>query len=779
LTLDDDLFVEHPAALAYSSDFAQMRQPSGGKMSRLYAVESRFSVTGSMADHRLGVRSEQIAAFVWTLTGAVARAMGAAQPELAAYKAFATPAFLSGTKQTAFVRALAQDLVAAKGRSAITAGAGQPPEVHALVHQLNAVLGSVGKALSYTSEFDGARPAGIDALTQLSSDMAAGRVASLFILGGNPVFMTPTALKFEEALKQVKYSVHLSTYNDETSHATSWHLPRTHYLEAWGDARAFDGSMSIVQPLIEPLYKTRTPIEVLSLMLGEERRGQALVRTTFGAQEGGELDDVIGAHWRQALHDGVVANSATPKVTPTRQALNVAAPAGKLLDDKVDNGSLEVTFWADSHVYDGRYANNGWLQELPDFMTKLTWDNAAVVAPATAEALGLKHEYMANFTIDGRSLAMPVYIMPGQAPGSIALNLGYGRTHSGHVAGLQKGEVDSAGFNTYLLRHAKLENFARGLQVEHQGRFFELGITQDHHSMDVVGKKGTEERLGEIVREATLETFKNDPEFARKKVEHPKLESLWEEPSYANTSTEQIHKWGMAIDLNSCVGCNACVVACQAENNIPIVGKANVIMGRAMHWIRIDRYFSGDMAAPTVVHQPVTCMQCEMAPCESVCPVAATVHSKEGLNDMVYNRCIGTRYCSNNCPYKVRRFNFFNYHKSLEKPENQVAKMQYNPEVTVRARGVMEKCTYCVQRIQNVKIPARNAKRPIKDGEIVPACGQACPTGAISFGDLNDASSVVAQKHKSSRAYFMLEELNTKPRTAYLARIRNPNPELA
>lgn len=773
VALDDDLLAEHPASLAYARAFAKSRSLDDGEMSRLYAVESRFSVTGGTADHRLPIRSEQMEGFVWALTSAVLQQMGGTQTDLDAYQKFALPGFLAGQEGKAFVRALAKDLVQHQGASIVSVGSGQPAQVHALVHQLNSILGNTGRTVSYSREYDQTQPAGINVISTLCDDMRAGRVETLVILGGNPVFCTPASLKFSEALSHVKNSVHLSLFNDETSHACQWHLPRTHFLESWGDARAYDGTLSLQQPLLEPLYPTRSVIEVLSLLLGQPRKGYNLVRDSFAADEGQNDALAIEKNWRQALHDGFVAKSASARVTPMRKALRLNPPTGAVLEQQVNNGNLELTFWGDSHVYDGRFANNGWLQELPDFMTKLTWDNAAIVSPATAEELGLKHQNMVALQLGGQTCTMPVYIMPGQAAGSIAVTLGYGRTHSGHVAGLQKGEVDSAGFDTYQLLPRSAHNFSSGLNANPVATFFELAITQDHHSMDDLAKQGTQARIGEIVREMDLETFKKDPGFAKEMVEHPPLKSLWEEPSYTEN-----HKWGMAIDLNTCVGCNACVVACQAENNIPIVGKQQVIKGREMHWIRIDRYFSGDVASPQVVHQPMTCQQCEMAPCEQVCPVAATVHSHEGLNDMVYNRCIGTRYCSNNCPYKVRRFNFFNYHKTLEKNENQVAKMVYNPEVTVRARGVMEKCTYCVQRINNVKIPARNERRPIADGEIVPACAQACSTGSITFGDLNDKNSQVYKKHQSIRAYGVLEELNTKPRTLYLARIRNPNPEL-
>jgi molybdopterin-containing oxidoreductase family iron-sulfur binding subunit len=405
-------------------------------------------------------------------------------------------------------------------------------------------------------------------------------------------------------------------------------------------------------------------------------------------------------------------------------------------------------------------------------MTRLTWDNAALMSPATAEKLGVKSEDVVRLKYEGRELEAPVYVMPGQADGTVALPLGYGRTAAGKVGGSLADGIPPVGFNAYLLRTSKAMDFGTGLWVEPTGRKHALATAQEQFAIDAVGLAARLKRVPELVREATLAEYKKDPKFARKLVEHPPLRSLWQPPGYTG------HRWGMTIDLSKCIGCGTCVVACQAENNIPVVGKERVLAGRQMQWLRIDRYFRGPAASPQVVFQPVACQHCELAPCEEVCPVAATVHSAEGLNVMVYNRCVGTRYCSNNCPYKVRRFNYFNYHKDLEDPANEVAKMANNPDVTVRSRGVMEKCTYCVQRIERAKIEAKNERRPLADGQIKTACQQACPTQAITFGDLADATSAVAHCAAADRAYAMLAELNVKPRTAYLARIRNPNPEL-
>ena len=771
VALDAELFVDHPNALVHSADFAAARRPEGEWMARLWVAESRHSTTGGGADHRLPVRSQQIRPLLLALMAEVIKGgdvSGAS--DLKALSNLSQDGFLAEPDTRAFVQNLAADLRAHRGQSLVAVGCGQPAEVHQLAHQLNAILGNVGHTVRYVAHPATGELASQASLAAAAAAMRAGLVDTVLLLGGNPVFDAPADVDFAEALGHVGNSAHLSLYCNETSEKCRWHLPRTHYLEAWGDARTYDGTVTYGQPLIEPLYPTRTPIEVLALLLGEKKKDAELVRETFAS-----LHDVTtsptgefeGA-FRTTIQRGFLPGTAFADVALARRPLQISALAQAEFAPRVENGALELTFWADSHVYDGRFANNGWLQELPDFMSKLTWDNAAFIAPSTAKALGVKHQTKVKLTVGARSLVMPAYIMPGQAQGSIAVSLGYGRTQAGHVAGLQHGGVPSAGFDTYSLRAGAASNFAGSLNVTPTGEFFALATTQDLHALDDLAQRGREQRVPQIVREGELEAYRAEPDFAKEMVEHPPLKSPWKEFSYAG------HRWGMAIDLNNCSGCNACIVACQAENNVPIVGKVDVIKGRSMHWIRMDRYFLGNPDAPKVVSQPMMCQQCELAPCEPVCPVAATVHSSEGLNDMVYNRCIGTRYCSNNCPYKVRRFNFFNYHKTLEKEENQVTKMAYNPEVTVRARGVMEKCTYCVQRIQNVKIVARNERRAIEDGEITPACAQACASSAIVFGDLNDVKSRVAALHSSPRSYAVLEELNTKPRTQYLARVRNP-----
>ena len=772
LALDDDFLVDHPKSIAYQRDFASRRKPK--EMSRFYAVESRYSTTGSNADHRLPVRSEQIKAFVLALTAEILRNPTFSAPaDLASFKEAAQEGFLAEPGTSKFVHALAKDLLSNQGKSVVTAGPGQPADVHALVHQLNALLQNAGTTVLYTAEPNVERSSHHEGIVALGDEMGKGGVSTLLILGGNPVYNAPVAAKFKDGLGKVKNSIHLSLYKDETSRSCGWHLPRAHHLESWGDSRTFDGTITLQQPLIKALYGGRTFAEIAALFLGEHSRGLDLTKQTFKTAAGALALDAE-KKWQQAVHDGHVAGSAHAVVSPTRRALSVQPVDAKVLTNRGENGNVEVTFWSDSHTYDGRFANNGWLQELPDFMTKLTWDNVALFGQDTAAALGVEHETLVTLQVNGVEITLPAFIMPGQAPGSVALSLGYGRSEAGHVGGTLQGGVPLTGFDTYAVWPGSKQNFAGTVTVTPTRKSFELGVTQDHHSMDDLAKNETANRVGEIVREATVEEYEKEPNFASERVEHPPLKSLWTEFTY-----DTGHRWGMAIDLNTCVGCNACVIACQAENNIPIVGKEQVIRGREMHWIRIDRYFTGDPSSPQVATQPMTCQQCENAPCEQVCPVGATMHSKEGLNDMVYNRCIGTRYCSNNCPYKVRRYNFFNYHKNLVDARNHVAKMVYNPEVTVRARGVMEKCTYCVQRIQNVKIVARNANRPIEDGEIVPACAQACATHAIVFGDLNDEKSAVRKLHEDSRTYAVLEQLNTKPRTRYLAKVTNPNPELS
>ncbi len=758
LCLDDDLLGSHPAALRHIRAFASRRDPDAGAMNRLYAVESNFSVTGSNADHRLPLRSGLVGAFLVALLS-----------ELGVEGAMGASTITANERIGSFIAAVAKDLKNHRGRSVVTCGPNQPAPVHAQVHRLNQWLGNAGKTVGYVPDPRGDQPRHAASLASLVEDMEQGRIDTLLILGGNPVYTAPADVDFTAALGKVGNSIHLSLYRDETSRRCRWHLPQAHFLESWGDARAWDGSLLVQQPMIAPLHGGKSAIEVLAMItLDELTDGYDLVRRTFDEQVA--PDDET---WRKSVHDGLLLGSAPKLETPAVQAALPPMPAAGLATEAVENGKFELNFIPDSRLFDGRFANNGWLQELPDYMTKLTWDNVALMNAADADELGVKTGQIVQLSSHGRELRIAAYVMPGHARGAVTVALGYGRTAAGVVGGSEEHEVDAAGFDTYRLRGSNGLGFIGGLRIEPTRRKYELAMVQDHHMIDTVGMEGRQERLELLVREADVAEYRENPGFVHDLDHGPELKSLWAAHPYDG------QRWGMAIDLTKCTGCSACVIACQAENNIPIVGKERVLQGREMHWIRIDRYFSGDVDDPSVVNQPVPCQQCENAPCEQVCPVGATMHSSEGLNDMVYNRCVGTRYCSNNCPYKVRRFNFFNYHLDLNEAENQVLKMVYNPEVTIRARGVMEKCTYCVQRIAAARVTAKNQKRGIRDGEITPACAQSCPASAITFGDLNVKDSVVKRDHDNPRAYAMLAMLNVKPRTAYLARIDNPNPDLA
>jgi molybdopterin-containing oxidoreductase family iron-sulfur binding subunit len=678
--------------------------------------------------------------------------------------------FLADEKIKKAFDALVKDLVAAKGKSAILVGSTQPPEVHALGHRLNALLGNVGSTVSYTA--DDSNPELRQGLANLVKK--ASEIKTLIILGGNPVYSASGDVDFASVLKGNITSIHLSLYRDETSHACSWHLPLAHYLESWGDSRSFNGSLIVSQPLIAPLFQAPSIAEFLAWTTRDEvKDGQQLVRRALGERA---ADDKA---WRRIVHDGGAVGSMGSAVSPSLQTLKAVSLGEAALADLNPSGPLEVTFQADPKVYDGRFANNGWLQELPEPAMKLTWDNAAFINPKTAAALKIEDCSLVTVSVEGRSITLPALMSPGQAPGSVRLVLGYGRTHAGVVAGAKApvaaDPVDPVGVSVYPLRTVATWDAAQGVKLASSGTKVKLATTQDKHPMDDIGRQGTQARLPQIVRQDTFANFKETPDHVKHAVHHPKLLSLWNDPvSYEG------YKWGMTIDLNRCSGCAACVVACNAENNIPVVGKSQVLRGREMHWLRIDRYFQGDNPdEPDQVHnQPVLCQHCEHAPCEQVCPVGATMHSSEGLNDMAYNRCIGTRYCSNNCPYKVRRFNYFNYALPLTEDRNEIERMAQNPEVTVRFRGVMEKCSFCVQRIQNAKILAKNARRKLKDGEVHTACQDACSTDAIQFGDLNDPTSKVAQSANSPRGYALLEELNIRPRVTYLARITNPHPDL-
>jgi MoCo/4Fe-4S cofactor protein with predicted Tat translocation signal len=760
--LDADLLGSHPASLRYARDFATGRDVADGKMNRLYVVESDFSITGSAADHRLPLRSGEIAAFLGRLQEKIA--------QLASTEDGIRERVDSQLDK--FVAAVAADLVEHRGQSIVAVGPRQPAAVHAAVHQLNAMLQNVGKTVRYTlANADEPAQGQVEQLKALAADLQAGSITTLLVLGGNPVYDAPADLDFASGLKQVKHSIHVGLYRNETALACGWHLPQAHFLESWGDARSFDGTYSVIQPMVAPLYDGRSWAELVAGVLGETLpKSVDLVRETFQAIAGDRYSEPL---WRKTVHDGLLADSAWPaqsvdpqSTEPLPTNLTEAAPV---------NGEIELVFCRDTSTYDGRFANNGWLQECPDPLTKLVWDNVAIMSPATAKLLDVTTEAVVSLQVGDQSIEVPVYVLPGQADGSVAIALGYGRTAAGQVGGLADSQVESIGVSAYPLRSSGAMYVVGGVKVSPVGRRYRLASTQDHHAIDTVGMKERARRVGDLIREGSLKHYNEHPDFAQHVVHHPPLESMWSELEYNG------HRWGMSIDLSKCIGCTACVVACQAENNIPVVGKDQVARGREMHWIRIDRYFKGDAEHSEdveVAMQPLACHHCELAPCEQVCPVAATVHSSEGLNDMVYNRCIGTRYCANNCPYKVRRFNYFNYHKELEDANHEISKMMYNPEVTVRSRGVMEKCTYCVQRIQATKIETKNEGQPIQDGLIQTACQQACPTQAIVFGDLADKTSQVSMDQEDDRAYAILAELNVKPRTMYMAKIRNPSPHL-
>jgi len=735
VALDADFLGSGPAQVRNLRDFSVRRKP-GGSMNRLYAVESSPTVTGARADHRMAVKASAVEFFAWALAG---------QLGVAPQKPKNVP-----PEYAKWIAALAKDLMAHRGRSIVVPGDHQSPGVHALAHALNIALGNVGKTVICTEPVAAQPVYSMASLKELVAAMAAGQVDVLLMLGTNPVATAPADLDFAARLEKVGFRAHLGLYDDETAQLCHWHIPEAHYLESWGDVRSEEGTISIIQPLIAPLYDGKSVLEVMAAANGRPQSGYDLVRAFWGDKRkaAGDFD----RWWRTTLHDGLIPDTAlAPKAIGVRS--NWIDTIIQNHDGKQDDTEgLELVYRLDSGVLDGRFANNGWLQEAPRPITKLTWDNAALISPATARRLKLQNEDVVELTHRGRKLEVPVWIVPGNADDSITLALGYGRKRAGRVG-------DGVGVDANLIRTSDAAWIAAGVTLAKTPRTYPLATTQEHHSME--GRH--------LVREATLAEYTHEPAFARELVEEPAKDMTMYPPHPYEGAA-----WGMTIDLASCVGCNACVIACNAENNIPVVGKEQVAAGREMQWIRIDRYFEGEETNPTIVHQPVPCMQCENAPCEVVCPVNATVHSSEGLNDMVYNRCVGTKYCSNNCPYKVRRFNFFKYQDWT----TESLKLARNPDVTVRSYGVMEKCTYCVQRISQARIVSRREDRDVRDGEVVTACAQACPAGSIVFGDLNDPESRVAKTKADARNYSLLGDLNTRPRTTYLASVRNPNPEL-
>jgi molybdopterin-containing oxidoreductase family iron-sulfur binding subunit len=779
LSLDADFLGSGPGHIRYARAFSGRRKLTdpnpladetfrGDAMNRLYVVEPTPSVTGAAADHHLPLRASEVELFARALAAKVGLG-GSAKVPPAAEK---------------WLDAVAKDLLQHKGASLVVAGEHQPAEVHALSHAINAALDNVGQTLYYTEPVEANPVNHLESLRQLCADIDANKVETLLILGVNPVYTAPhdfdfvSKLKFDETQKRKKIQsvIHVSSHFDETSEYCDWHVAESHYLETWSDARAFDGTMSVVQPLIAPLYRTHSAREVLAAF--SDKPGVTDYDTLRDRLKSANPSADFGKFWRRTLNDGVVAGSA---LAPINVSLKFN-PAGLPAPKAVSVDELEFIFRPDPCVYDGRFANNGWLQELPKPVTKLTWDNAALVSPKTAESLGLTHNIASrggehgkiysnviDIGLSNSKVTAAAWILPGQADGVVVLPLGYGRKKAGYTG-------TNKGFNAYVVRasNALWAATASSSAIKKTGDDYPLACTQYHFNME--GRQ--------ILQTGTLEEYRKNPNFANEHAELPPKElSLYKgEAEFPYTRD----KWAMAIDLNSCNGCNACVIACQAENNIAVVGKDQVMRGREMHWIRIDRYYkaksptndpstySESLENPETFFQPVPCQQCENAPCEQVCPVGATAHSAEGLNDMTYNRCIGTRYCSNNCPYKVRRFNFLRF-QDWETPQ---FKLLRNPEVTVRSRGVMEKCTYCVQRINNARIESEKKNEPIRDGAIVTACEQACPTQAIVFGNANDKNSRVAKLREQQRNYTLLGELNARPRTTYLAAVRNPNPEL-
>ena len=729
LFLDADPLGFGPEQIKFARDITAARQSRTADDSlRIYAAEPAWTLTGALADHRLAL-PHQLAG---DIALAIAAALGAAVPQVSL-----------PDDTVEFVQAATADLLARLGAAMVIAGPRQPPEVHALCHWINEQLDA---PIDFIAPVDPVPTGHTDSLRHLADDIAAHRIETLIIIGANPAYDAPGGLGLAEAIGAVPFSAHLGLYADETAARATWHLPASHALESWSDIRAFEGTASIVQPLIRPLYDSRTAHELLALLNGASAASPYdLVRDTWrGAANAG---DGFEDWWRQALQDGVVANSAAATVSPPAAALPQVAPAQP-------PSGYTLTLSPDAAVFDGSAANNAWLQECPKPFTKQVWGNALHVAAADARELGLGDGDVVRLRVDGQALEAPVLVRPGQAARTIAATLGYGRLNAGSIG-------SNIGFNVYPLRRPDTPWAVTDVAIERTGRRDNLLLTQHFFTLEGEAK--------ELQPRLTLAALANHEfSFTAPGADPPTLYRPHRYDTYS---------WAMAIDNGACIGCNACVVACQAENNVPIVGPQEIAEGRDMHWLRIDDYVVD--GAPGF--SPVPCMHCEHAPCEPVCPVAASIHDSEGLNLQVYNRCVGTRFCQSNCPYKVRRFNFFGYADGEEYKSfgDDIVKAVFNPDVTVRGRGVMEKCTYCVQRISRARRAAEKEHRSIADGEVVTACQAACPTRAITFGDLSDPKSRVNALRSEPHAYALLGTLGTRPRTTYLARLTNPNPDYA
>ncbi|HVT12081.1 MAG TPA: TAT-variant-translocated molybdopterin oxidoreductase [Fimbriimonadaceae bacterium] len=789
VSLDSDFLMDGPGTLRYARDFADGRRVMGDntEMNRLYAIESYPTITGASSDHRFRVRGSDIEAVAFAL----AAALGVQ---------------VNGSSQAAGISAdniaaIANDLRANHGAAVVIPGAHQSPNVHLLCHAINNGIGALGSTALLVPSFDESPQSQVAGLKELTDDLNGKRVDALLIIGGNPVYNAPVDFQFDRAIQNCPFTVHHSLYNDETSEKCVWHLPHTHFLEQWGDVRAYDGTISLIQPLIAPLFESRSAHQLFGVFLGKSEDGYALLKKSYeGKSLLVENSNVTGEMsteapkqrfenaWKKVLHDGVI-----PKTSYAPLSLPFIANAVQSITPRTPINGIEVILKADPTIGDGRHANNGWLQELAKPLIKTTWENTIILSPRTAQQYSLQTDDEAEVVVSAQSISGTVWIMPGHPDDSITIHLGYGRTKGGAVA-------NGVGFNAYVLRHSDAMSFAAAESVKKTGdQSGDVAATQVHNTME--GR--------DLIRMGTVADYKKNPSLYEEE-EHVHVDQTHPEFQSENVSLypDEIFnydgpQWGMTVDLNTCIGCNACVIACQAENNIPVVGKKQVLRAREMQWIRIDRYFTsptdsgihwdiGDftpdpIADPTFSFQPVMCQHCEKAPCEPVCPVGATMHSHEGLNQMVYNRCVGTRYCSNNCPYKVRRFNFLNYTDNQAQfdatdEENPMRvpllRLLNNPDVTVRGRGVMEKCTFCVQRINGVRIEAKKLGRDPKDGEIITACQQACPTKTIVFGNVADKDSKVSKIRGDKRAYQLLREVQTRPRVSYLGKIRNVNPEI-
>lgn len=741
VSLDADIFMNTAGRIAYAKQFSKKRLPNSGPANpnRLYSLYSTPSLTSAVSDHRLGIPPSQIEICVYAL----AKAVGCNLKHSVSLT----------SDQSQWIDNLAKDLKNHPSRGVVIVDEMQPPSVHVLAHAINDQLGNFNKTVFLIDPLEIAPTIQNQSITELVMDMKDGKVDILLILSTNPVYSLPSILDFSSAMAKVAFKAQLSLYHDETTPLCNWHIPECHYMESWGDIRSYDGTISLIQPIIEPIFASKSSLEFVAAILGQpNQRGYEIVQNYWKTSRPSSTFENDFNVW---LQTGSIPNTTSSPLNlkPKLDYLN-----SNLFDRNQTSQQLEVCFRPDPCVWDGEFSNNAWLQELPKPLSKLTWDNAALVSPITAEQLNLSNGDIIELSYQGLRLKAPVWILPGHALSTLTLNMGYGRSGGGRLA-------QNIGFNVNQLRMATNQWFQKNIKIQKTNQKYTLACTQEHHSLH--GRN--------IIQFSSLDAYRSNPDLFKEKDfrEATFQPTIPLNPQAFPPDHEEEYQWGMAINLNTCIGCNACVVACQAENNIPVVGKEGVILGREMHWLRIDTYYSGKLDNPDTYFQPLPCMHCESAPCELVCPVNATVHSKQGLNQMVYNRCVGTRYCSNNCPYKVRRFNYFDYNDPRP-----LLKMVRNPDVTVRSRGVMEKCTYCIQRISQARIEARVEGRTLQAEEVQTACQQVCPTNAIVFGNINDSNWQVTKLKQTALNYELLGDLNTKPRTTYLAKIKNHNSKM-